>query len=208
MAVTPRRAREIARTRQDILEAAARAFASRGYGNATMQDIAREAGYTAASLYSYFSSKEEIIRELIGAIHAERNVALAKPMPEGLTFRQKLELMLRRQLEVANKHIDAIRFFHFSGIAGKAGGLCEVAAGDPPTSFEVVAEEFGGFFAANAKPGELGSWSPQDAALAFAGMTHLFFLRWLRGADSTVSDEGIPRLLDLFFHGVLGPKSK
>jgi len=50
MTVHPRRAREIARTRQDILEAAARAFARNGYQAVTMQEIAREAGYTAASL--------------------------------------------------------------------------------------------------------------------------------------------------------------
>jgi AcrR family transcriptional regulator len=200
MAVTPRRAREIARTRQDILEAAARAFATRGFTTATMQDIAREAGYTAASLYSYFSSKEEIIRELFASITVERKAALEKAMPEGMTFRQKLELMVRRQLEVAMKHIDAIRFFYFSGAI--TAGACHGES--TPTTFESTATDFARFFEQHAAPGDLGSWSAEDAALAFSGMTHLFFLRWLRTGEGGI-DQQIPRFLDLFFHGICGP---
>jgi len=48
MKAPQRREREIARTREDIVEAASRAFVQIGVRDATMQDIAAEAGYTAA----------------------------------------------------------------------------------------------------------------------------------------------------------------
>ncbi|WP_373047418.1 TetR/AcrR family transcriptional regulator [Vulgatibacter sp.] len=200
MATTPRRAREIARTRQDILEAAARAFASRGFTGATMQDIAREAGYTAASLYSYFSSKEEIIRGLFESIRNERFSALELPVPEGLTLRQKLDLLVRRQTEVAKRHRDAIRFFYFSS----DGAMCNAAREEALTPVEMSALDFEQFFRQEARPEELGGWEPADLALAFAGMTHGFFVRWLRGPSDSSLEEGIPRLLDLFFHGLSG----
>ena len=200
MVVSPRRAREIARTRQDILEAAARAFAARGFNGATMQDIAREAGYTAASLYSYFASKEEIINELFASIREERHAILDKGMPEGLTFRQKIELMLRRQLEFATKHHDAIRFFHFSGAA-----TCESDPENRMTTFEMVGQEFGDFIRRNATKEELGGNDPLDLGLALAGMTHLFFLRWLRAGANYDGSAAIGQLLDLFFHGISGP---
>lgn len=55
-----RRERAQAMARQDILEAALRCFAKHGYANTKMADIAAEAGYTAASLYTYFPGKLEI----------------------------------------------------------------------------------------------------------------------------------------------------
>ncbi len=45
-----RRHRLAALAREDILSAAAAAFATRGYQAATLQQIARTAGFTAASL--------------------------------------------------------------------------------------------------------------------------------------------------------------
>lgn len=51
--------------RQDILEAALRVFATKGYTAATNAEIAREAGVTAAALYYYFPSKQELFREVI-----------------------------------------------------------------------------------------------------------------------------------------------
>lgn len=51
--------------RQDILEAALRVFASKGFAAATNADIAREAGVTPAALYYYFPSKADIFREAV-----------------------------------------------------------------------------------------------------------------------------------------------
>ncbi len=63
--VAERKQRFVARTRADILNAAARAFARTGYQSVTMRDIAREAGYTAAALYTYFENKQEIVAALV-----------------------------------------------------------------------------------------------------------------------------------------------
>src|SRR5436190_13750722 len=56
---TARRSRPSARRRApEIIEAAARVFAERGFHGATTQDIADVLGIRQASLYYYFSSKE------------------------------------------------------------------------------------------------------------------------------------------------------
>jgi len=55
-----RREKAQALARQDILEAALRCFSKKGYADTKMSDIASEAGYTAASLYTYFPGKLEI----------------------------------------------------------------------------------------------------------------------------------------------------
>ncbi len=50
-----------------ILEAAGRLFAERGYFHTTIRDVANEAGILSGSLYHHFSSKEEMLREIIGS---------------------------------------------------------------------------------------------------------------------------------------------
>lgn len=51
--------------RAEILEAALRVFSRRGYTAATNAEIAREAGVTAAALYYYFPSKEDLFKAAI-----------------------------------------------------------------------------------------------------------------------------------------------
>ncbi|HLN61998.1 MAG TPA: TetR/AcrR family transcriptional regulator [Symbiobacteriaceae bacterium] len=51
--------------RQEILEAALRVFAAKGYQAATNAEIAREAGVTAAALYYYFPSKADMFQAAI-----------------------------------------------------------------------------------------------------------------------------------------------
>jgi AcrR family transcriptional regulator len=51
-------------TRERLLEAAARVFARRGYGQASVEEIAGEAGFTTGAVYSNFSGKEELFLAL------------------------------------------------------------------------------------------------------------------------------------------------
>lgn len=51
--------------RQEILDAALRVFAAKGFEAATNAEIAREAGVTAAALYYYFPSKTDLFQAAI-----------------------------------------------------------------------------------------------------------------------------------------------
>jgi AcrR family transcriptional regulator len=53
--------------RREILHAAARVFATRGYYTSTTDDIARAMGVTKGVIYYYFRSKEEIYFEVVSA---------------------------------------------------------------------------------------------------------------------------------------------
>lgn len=51
-------------TYQLILDAAARVFARRGFGQATVADIAAEAGISMGALYHHFTGKEELFKAI------------------------------------------------------------------------------------------------------------------------------------------------
>jgi AcrR family transcriptional regulator len=54
-----------ARTRNALLESAARGLSRYGYGNLVLEDVAREAGYTRGALYHQFKDKEELALEVV-----------------------------------------------------------------------------------------------------------------------------------------------
>jgi len=51
-----------AATRTELLDAASRVFAQRGFHAATLEDVAREAGYTTGAIYSNFAGKDDLFR--------------------------------------------------------------------------------------------------------------------------------------------------
>src|SRR5207302_11360194 len=63
-APTPQRERR-ARTRSDVLRAAARVFAERGYHGATLDGVVAEAGLSKGALYHYFPSKQDLFLALL-----------------------------------------------------------------------------------------------------------------------------------------------
>lgn len=54
--------KETAKT--SIVQTAMEVFASKGYHQATMDDVARKLGVSKAALYQYFRSKDELLREI------------------------------------------------------------------------------------------------------------------------------------------------
>jgi AcrR family transcriptional regulator len=72
--------------REELLSAALRVFARRGYREAGVDEIATEAGYSKGALYWHFSGKEELLiallEERIDAPMRDRFALLASAPPE------------------------------------------------------------------------------------------------------------------------------
>ena len=153
--VAQRRERSIARTREDILNAAVRAFARTGYQSVTMRDIAREAGYTAAALYTYFENKQEILAALIKVVIDDFLGALDEPLPADLDFAQRLELLVRRILEQTERRRDYFLFFLSLAQANQPPPATKEAP-DPIRTMKKAQLRLARWFADNASARELG----------------------------------------------------
>src|SRR5215471_1872475 len=81
----------------EILDAALKVFAQKGFAAARMDDIAKEAGVTKGTIYLYFENKEAVfkslVRESVGTTIA--NVATNVQSYEG-SARQLLRMVLTR----------------------------------------------------------------------------------------------------------------
>lgn len=79
-----------------ILEAAAEVFGDKGYGGATIAEIASRAGIAEASIYQYFRSKEHLLLSVPGNWFNELADELERSFAGRLNPRERLLSLLRR----------------------------------------------------------------------------------------------------------------
>ena len=85
-----------------IIEAAVRVFARRGYYNSRVSDIAREAGIAAGTIYLYFKTKDEILVTLFREKMADFVDTLLKAIadePDAASKVRRLVFLHFRMLE-------------------------------------------------------------------------------------------------------------
>jgi TetR/AcrR family acrAB operon transcriptional repressor len=92
-------------TRARIVEAAARVFARRGFGQATVQDIAGEAEISMGALYHHFASKEELFRAIMED-HVRRELMEYEPQPAA-SAREAIEHFVAYMIDHLRKDHDS-----------------------------------------------------------------------------------------------------
>ena len=65
LGINERKEKEKEIRRNDIIDASERIFFKKGYDNATMDDVAKEAEFSKRTVYVYFNSKEQIYFEIM-----------------------------------------------------------------------------------------------------------------------------------------------
>ena len=102
----PRREREKLAHRREIMDAATRIFAQKGFSNATLDEIAQEAEFSKGALYLYFSNKEDLLYSIIGDKITVYIKFLEDTLSGKASFRQELLDYLRGFAELAFNNID------------------------------------------------------------------------------------------------------
>ena len=87
--------------REAILHAATRVFASNGYFNSKVSDVARAAGIADGTVYLYFKSKDEIL-------HSIFDRAMAEFIAEGKQELAKLDDPVAKLRRVAELHLSRL----------------------------------------------------------------------------------------------------
>ncbi len=82
--------------RRTIMKVASEVFGKKGYGGATISEIAGKAGIAEASVYQYFKSKEELLLSVLGTWFIELADELERVFSGSLTPYERLIYLLRR----------------------------------------------------------------------------------------------------------------
>lgn len=98
-------------SREDVVRAAGRLFADRGYHGTSMRDLGKELGLLGSSLYSHVSSKQDLLVEVVeeGARLFEESAEKALTTEGSAAAR--LEALIAGHVDVVIDNIDVARTF-------------------------------------------------------------------------------------------------
>ncbi|MBE3558318.1 MAG: TetR/AcrR family transcriptional regulator [Ktedonobacteraceae bacterium] len=97
MARTPKTVED---RREQIIDAALRVFARKGFARSTNKDIAREAGITPGLIYHYFENKQAVFKAVVEERSPLKIVRTLPPDMLGLPPEQFMRFLLLRVLNV------------------------------------------------------------------------------------------------------------
>jgi AcrR family transcriptional regulator len=113
--------------RDEILDAAERVFAEKGYHEAGIADIATDLGIGHGTFYRYFRNKHDIAATVLERVVAQIAAAGLAEDPEASEtleqYREQTERILRRMFDLIDDHPMVMRFFHSQSLVVDADRL-------------------------------------------------------------------------------------
>lgn len=123
------------RSRQEILDAAAKVMATRGYAGTSMSALVQESGIPKSAIYHHFESKAGLLSEVMARGAREFFAAMRdahQPPPEGGTPRERLGWYLHKTGEVFVHREDFLRLLLLLVMSSEAT--------DAPEAMRTIAE--------------------------------------------------------------------
>jgi TetR/AcrR family transcriptional regulator len=188
-----------ARTRSRLIRGAVQVFDKKGYDAASVREIVELAGVTKPALYYHFGSKEGLLKAILaeGAREFEAAMELAVARP-GST-RQRIVGLCEDLYGMFRQNLSFVRVTHAVFL-----GPTDIA---PDFDFAVYERAIVGALERIVRDGQAGgevaAVSANDVALAVLGVVGAVAGRQLHSRMEPIGLDGLRRLLNLVFDGVL-----
>lgn len=196
-----RREREYLAHREEILSAAEKVFAAKGFFLTTMSDIAREAEFGTGTLYKYFRSKEELYFTLIDEKAEEINRLVKEELSQGNPAVERIKKALELQFEFFERNRDFFRIyisernrFEWTVKDELGKGLHEKMVAYINILAEVMRQ--------GIERNEFRSMSPLDLAHALVGIVNSFVFEWMISRKPYPLISKVNTVLEIFLGGV------
>ena len=122
-------ATRLERRRDDILDAAEKVFAEKGYHEAGIADIAQTLGIGHGTFYRYFKNKQEIAATVMERVVERIGQAALVEDPRGSAsleeYRAQVVRILERMFSLLDEHPTVLRFFHRESVVVDSEKLFE-----------------------------------------------------------------------------------
>lgn len=96
--------------RDHVFTTAVSEFARHGYAATSINQVAKKAGISIGSMYSYFSSKEDLFLAIVYKGYQLLEAAL-QTLPDGLPLRGQIAWLLQTAVLYAQKHPDMTKLY-------------------------------------------------------------------------------------------------
>jgi TetR/AcrR family transcriptional regulator len=195
-----RKEREYLAHREEILSAAEKVFAAKGFFPTTMSDIAREAEFGTGTLYKYFKSKEDLYFTLIDEKVEEINRLVKAELSQKSSAVERVKKVLELQFEFIEQNRDFFRIyisernrFEWTIKDDLGKGIYEKMV----TYINLLAE----VMKQGIDEGEFKSLNPLDLAHALVGIVNSFVFEWIISQEAYPLISKLDAVLEIFLGG-------
>ncbi len=196
-----RKEREHLVHRKEILQAAEKVFAAKGFFQATMSEIAEAAEFGTGTLYKFFKSKEELYFTLIDEKVEEINVPVKGELLKKAPAIERIRNILRLQLDFIERNRDFFRIYASEGsrFEWTVMDSCGKQIHEKMVAYIHLLAQV---IKQGIKEGEFKPLDPVDMAHAFEGIVHSFIFEWLISPQSYPLISKMDTVLEIFLRGV------
>ncbi len=183
----------------EILEAARKVFAEKGFSEATVDEIAEAAGLAKGTLYLYFPSKKEIYLAALKNGVVELAEATRKNMEAAGGTRGKVHAFIQTRLEHVERNRDFFKIYH-----AEFGNLTHPLSVDESFRklYRQQLEALEAILEKAAEGGEMRKAPAGAIASALYEMTRGLMLRRLLGWSGTTVEEDVETLNEFVWRGI------
>jgi len=196
-----RKEREYLVRREEILQAAERVFATKGFFHTTMNEIAGTAEFGTGTLYKYFKSKEDLYFTLIDEKTVEINELVKRQLTQKGSATERIRKAVLLQLEFIERNRDFFRIyisernrFEWTVKDDLGKGIHDKMVSYISTLAQVMEE--------GIKAEELKILNPLDLAHALVGIVNSFLFEWLISPQPYSIISKVDLILEIFLKGV------
>lgn len=107
----PPQGRRARSSRLALVDAAIEVFDAHDFADATIDQITAAAGLSHGSFYTYFSSKEDVLRSAVSELHRRQLLEDEPRLPPTASIRQRIDATNRRFVETYARHARLLASF-------------------------------------------------------------------------------------------------
>ena len=184
----------------EILDAARRIFANKGFSATTVDDIAESANVAKGTIYLYYKSKRDIyfaaLKQGIEAVNSETQ----RRLEQSVTIQEKLRAFISTRVRYFEENGDFFKIYHseFSNILIHPAHLDE----DFRDLYLQQAKVLEVILRAAAKQGQIRIVPIKRLTLMVYDMTRALIVQRLLGGTKFTVDEDVDFLFDLMWRGM------
>lgn len=201
---TDRKERDRLLRENDILNAAEHIFATKGYHNATISDIAKESQYAVGTIYLYFKGKPALYLTLIEKKAYEMISSTKKKVSQVKNSDDKIKILVQEQLAYFENNRDFFRIY-FSERGGLRWTVKDKISKSAVDMFLKYVDYISELIEEDQKRNNIRKeLNPKRAAYMLASMMNAIIFPWIR--ERSTGKENLEDLskfvLDVFYKGV------
>jgi len=196
-----RKEREYLAHREEILLAAEKVFAAKGFFSTTMSDIAREAEFGTGTLYKYFKSKEELYFTLIDEKVEEINGPVKAELSQKTPAVERIKKVLGLQFEFFERNRDFFRIYT-SEQSRFEWTVKDELGKDLHEKMVAYIHILAEVMRQGIEEGEFRPMNPMDLAHALVGIVNSFIFEWMISREFYPLISKLDTVLEIFLGGV------